>query len=344
MAKTAYATTDAEKKKAYDEKLFRDVKKETYFSKFEGESKDKIIYEKTVLQKEKGDEIQFGLRMRLDGDGVEDNETLEGNEERLTTYTDSITLKRYRHAVRDDGELDRQRVFFSIDVESEDAIKTWGAEKLDQLKFDALFAARTKVFYATGSGGATKDFNTIATAKAALDATNSKLSLDLISTMKAWAKTGAGRTYVPIRPIKINGKMYYVVLVHPDVAYDLRASSDWKQAQREAQDRGDDNPLFTGAIGIWDGCVIHEHENVPTATDGGASSDVPWSKVAFMGAQAMCSGFGKRPKVISKNFDYEEEHGYAWAVTYKCKRTEFNSKDFGSIEAYVSRTNISGMT
>ena len=36
--------------------------------------------------------VTFGLRMQLSGAGVTENETLEGNEESLTTYSDSIYI------------------------------------------------------------------------------------------------------------------------------------------------------------------------------------------------------------------------------------------------------------
>lgn len=340
MAKTAFSTSDTLTKKYWDEKLFRDIKKDTYFSKFAGDSKDSIVYEKRQLEKQKGDTIYFGLRMRLEGDGVEDGDVLEGNEEALNKYSHTLALKRYRHAVRDEGGLDRQRAMFSIDDESLDAIKTWGEEKIDKLTFDALFAARTKVFYTTSTGTA---FAAPGTAKTALTASYGKLTLGVISLLKTWAKTGGARTYIPFRPVRIQGKDYYVMLCHPDAMYDLKASSAWQQAQREAMERGSSNPLFTGAAGVWDGVIIHEHESVPIAADAGASSNVPWAKCAFLGAQALCFAWGSRLKVTQKKFDYEEEHGYSIAFTGRAGRTAFNSLDFGSVELHVARTNVSGL-
>jgi hypothetical protein len=41
--------------------------------------------------------------------------------------------------------------------------------------------------------------------------------------------------------------------------------------QREAQNRGDSNPLFTGALGIYNGVVIHAHEGV-NFDNGGSGS------------------------------------------------------------------------
>lgn len=343
MGKTAFATNNALTKKVYEEKLFRDSVKESYFSKFMGNTASAMVQTKTQLEKGKGDQIYFGIRMRLTGAGVTSGTQLEGNEERLTTYSASVSLERYRHAVRDDGALTRQRAVFDIDTESEQSIRDWGAEKIDSLCFTAALANPTKIFYRDGTAGAITATGTASTAKTALSATHSKLNTTLISALKAWAKTGGARSYVPIRPIKIKGREYYVLLTHPDSMYDLKIDSTFAQAMREAQDRGPENPLFEGATAIWDGVVIHEHENCTTGTDAGASSNVAWNKGLFLGAQSLCFAWGERPEVIQEEFDYKEEHGYAWAMTCGVVKPTFNSLDYGSVQVYLARTNISGL-
>ena len=286
--------------------------------------------------------------MRLQGAGVTGTTVLEGNEERLTTYSNSVSLQQYRHAVRDDGELSRQRAMFSISDESRVAIKDWMTERIDQLKFDALgIGAGTtvepsKIFYKT-SATAFLATGTAATAKTALSATSGAgfLTLNFISFIKAWAKTGGNRQQTPLRPVKVNGKEYYVLVVHPDCLFDLKASSEYQQAQREAQERGKDHILFTGASAVWDGVVIHEHENCEIRADGGGAS-VPWARAAFLGAQSAVWAWGKRPEVIEKDFDYDNEKGYAINMIAGVARSRYNSLDFGSLGVYLARTNVSG--
>lgn len=346
MAKTAFATGNALTKKHWEEKLYRDSRKETYFERFKGESADAAVQTQTRLEKQKGDKITFGIRMRLAGAGVTGNTILEGNEEALTTYDYSLTLEQYRHAVRDDGALSRQRAMFEIDVESEAALRTWASEKHDQLCFDALGIGSgassnpTKVFYRTSAGVVAA--GSAATAKLALDATNSKLTPTLISAIKAWAKTGGNRSYVPIRPIKVSGKMYYVLLVHPDCMYDLKIDSTFAQAMREAEVRGSENPLFQGATAIWDGVVIHEHENCATASDGGGGS-VDWAKCSFFGAQALVEASCVPGEVVEETFDYGNQHGYAYSSICAYGKPQFNSLDYGSVGVWLARTDISGL-
>lgn len=345
MAKTSFATNDALTKKAWEEKLYRDSRKESYFEKFIGDNADSVVQRQTQLEKQKGDKITFGIRMRLSGAGVTGNTILENNEEKLTTYDYSLSLDMYRHGVRDDGGLSRKRAMFDIDVESETALKTWGSEKIDLLCFDALgllsssSVTPSKVFYKTASGVLA---GSAATAKAALHATNSKLTPTMISAIKAWAKTGGNRQYVPLRPVKVGGKSYYILLVHPDVMFDLKTDATFAQAQREAEQRGSENPIFTGATAIWDGVVIHEHENCGVGTDGGGST-VPWSKAALLGAQALCWADGAKPEVVMETFDYGNQHGYAWSMICAAGKPVFNSLDYGSLGVYLARTNVSGL-
>jgi len=329
MAKTSFATNNPLTKKVWDEKLFRDTKKTSYFSRFMGNSSSSIVHVKTNLVKSKGDTITFGIRMRLTGNGVTSGQILEGNEEKLVTHDFSISLERYRHAVRDSGDLDRQRAMFSIDLESRDALQDWGGEKMDQLCFDALAVAPTKIFY---GGTATADANI-----AAAD----KITPALISRARVWALTGGNRSQTPLRPVRIGGKTYFVLLVHPDVMFDLKQDATFAQARRDALTRGKDNPIFTGAEAIWDGVVVHEHENVPILTTFGAAGNVPGAKCALLGAQSLVWAWGQRPKTVSKTFDYDEEHGFGWSLTAKCAKPAFNSKDYGSMAVHVARTQVS---
>ena len=346
MAKTSFSTSDALTKKAWEEKLFRDSVKESYFSKFVSSGADNIVTEKTQLSKDKGDEVTVGLRMRLAGSGVTEGQILEGNEEKLSTYSMKITLKQYRHAVRDDSAMSRKRAMFDISSESESALKDWMSEKIDQLHFDELgigsgsTANPSKIFYKTSSGVLAT--GTAATAKSALTTADSKLTLTMLSFLKTWAQTGGNRSYVPLRPVKIKGKDYFVLLTHNDALYDLRADTNFQQAMREAEVRGSENPLFTGSVAIWDGVIVHAHENAMIAADAGAGSNVPWAKSVFMGAQALCLAYGKRPEVVQKTFDYDDQEGYATGVIMGVKKSIFNSLDYGSLGVYLSRTNVSG--
>lgn len=343
MAKTTISTSNALTKKAWEEKLFRDAVKESYFmGRFSGSGSDSIVQVKSQLEKSQGDKITFGLRMRLSGAGQTEGGYLEGNEEALTLYDASVTLAQYRHAVRSKGKMDEKRAVFDMDSESRNALKDWGSEKIDSLCFDAILSSPTKVAYR--DGGATGAFTvtgTAATAKSALSASY-KINVAFIAALNALAKTGQGRTFVPLRPIKYKGKNYYVLLVHPDVAYDLKQDSTLQASWQNAMERGDDNPLFKDAICMWDGVIVHEHENCTIASDAGGGSNVAWAKCVFMGAQSLVWAWGQRGEIVERDFDYGNEQGYGWGMIAGVTKPVFNSLDYGSIGVYLPRTAISG--
>jgi N4-gp56 family major capsid protein len=338
MAKTTVTTSDSLRKQAWEEALFRDTKKESYFSRFMGTGANSMVQEKRQLEKGKGDKITFGIRMRLSGDGVTSGQTLEGNEESLTTYNFNLELEEYAHAVRDAGPLDRKRPIYDMDQEHRDALKDWGSEKIDKICFNAMTTSFNRFFYLDSSGDPKTSTSDVASS---LDATSSIIQPKIIDFAKTWCLTGGDRTQTPLRPIKINGRNHFVLLVHPDVLYDLRQDSTWFQAAREALPRGEDNPIFAGAEAMWNNVVIHTHENVPIYTNGGSGGSVPYAKCLMMGAQSLCFAWGKRPKVVAEEFDYQREHGFAWSVICGCEKPVFNSTDYGSAAVYLARTQVS---
>lgn len=334
MANTTVATNDALTQKIWEKDLFEDTKKASYFSKFMG-GMTSVVYEKNQLEKTQGDNITFGIRNRLVSDGKTSVDTVEGNELALSTNSFSVSLEEYAEGVRDRGPLDRKRPIWDVDNESRQALLDWGSEKMDQLCFDNLYsAALTRVFY-NGLSTATE-----ATATAAVEATNT-FSFSNLMKAKAWLKTGGNRAQVPLRPIKVGSQEYFIVLVHPDVMADVEQNAELNQAQREAEVRGKENPIFSGASAIYRGFIIHEHENVPITTTWGAGGAVTGAKNVILGQQALCWAWGARPKITPAEFDYGRSHGYCWSMMAGLGKTKFNSKDYGVAGFYTARSAIS---
>ena len=333
MAQTSLATGDAEVKKVWDELLFRDSVKNSYFARFMGSSSDSLVHVKSQLEKGKGDRIRFALRERLTGNGRTEGQALEGNEENLETNTHDLVLEQLRHAVRDAGSMTRQRAMYDVDQESAQALSDWMTEKIDEKCFAALETSPTKKFW---GGNATSD--------ATIDATD-KFTPDLISKVKGYAVTGGNRTQTPLRPIMVDGKKTYIMLIHPEVAYDLKQNSDWQTAQQNANVRGNSNPVFSGALGIWDNVVIHEHENVGIVDTFGAGGNVHGATCSFMGAQSLVWGWGHRPKTVTKKFDYDDQCATAIGMIYAVNKPKFtfnggSSTDYGSIGVDVACTDL----
>ena len=100
-------------------------------SKFWGTSSNNMIQVFDDTNKGSGDKITVPLRMQLSGRGVGETESLEGNEEALVTYSDSVLINDLAHAVRVKMTIDAQRVPFSVRQEAADGIKDWYAERIN---------------------------------------------------------------------------------------------------------------------------------------------------------------------------------------------------------------------
>jgi N4-gp56 family major capsid protein len=352
VAKTAIGTTDADRVILWEEELFREMQVHSFFSRLEGKSVKKtrdrkgnlvfdqgpnnLVHTKTQLQGEKNDKMTFTMMMKLTSSGVTSGTALEGKEESLTRYTQNIELEEYANAVRDRGPIDRMRPIWDMDSEAKYALQIWGAERLDELMFQALQSSPTRVY----RPGTDSYYTSKAAATTALTATET-ITTNYLSKLAVIARTGAARSINPLMPITVDGRKYYAAIFYPDALYDFKNSAVYHNAAKDARERGKDNPLFTNATAIWDGIIIYEHENMNSGTDAGAGSDVPYSEGVLMGAQALVLAWGKRPFMVSETFDYTREHGHSLQFIMRAQKPNFNSKDYGSIGLMVARTQIS---
>jgi N4-gp56 family major capsid protein len=155
----------------------------------------------------------------------------------------------------------------------------------------------------------------------------------------------------PIRPIKLNGMECYVAILHPYQVLDLRRNTNngqWMDIQKSAMMGGQitNNPIFTGAVGMYNGVIIHEDARIPRAGSGSKTdlgSAVTYLDICrglFFGAQAGCVAFGRSYGLSGSNVkfkwtevlnDYENQLGVSAALVYGCKKTVFDGKDFSTL-------------
>lgn len=133
MATTQFGVNHNLAVKLWSKKLLREAIKTTWFKKFMGEGKDSLIYQLPETKKTAGDKVTYGLRTVLSGNGVSGDGTLEGVEESLNFYNDSVTLDQLRHAVRSSGKMSEQRVPYSVREEARLALTDWWAERINKI-------------------------------------------------------------------------------------------------------------------------------------------------------------------------------------------------------------------
>ena len=341
MANTSYGVNHPLAVKLWASELMKESLKKTSFAQFMGKSSNSLCQVKTDLQKQAGDRIRYGIRYQLAGDGVVGDDTLEGNEEALVTFSDDIYINQTRHAVRSEGKMSEQRVPFSVRAESRDGLADWFSNVLDTAFFNQLAgntAETRESFYGHNTPTAPDADHVIypsAASEAALSASTADyFSLTLLDQAVEKAQTAA----VPLRPLNLGqGDLKYVCFLHPYQVTQLRTSTDtgqWLDIQKAAMSGGNvsKNPIFTGALGVYNGVVLHSNTRVPVGVNNSSSR-----RAIFAGAQAACMAFGsgsggKMPFNWKEElFDYQNQLGVAAGSIWGMNKTQFNGSDVGTI-------------
>lgn len=301
--------------KVWAKKVWHEGVKDSYFDKFTATDGSNVVHKNKDLENVKGDSVVFGLMMNLTGSGVEGNrQKLAGAEDTLNIYDFTVNTKLVRNAVSR-YEADDQRTQYDMLKEIKIALKQWLSDWLDDRLISRLSynPSNGEVLYASAAG-----------TQSSITA-NDKLTTTIISRAKRKALMHAPK----VQPIKVDGMDKYIMLVHPWAARDLRDDPKWLAAQQNANLRGSKNPIFTGALGEYDGVILYEYERVQTGNIGASSANV--CQNLLLGKQAACFAVSRPAKHIEQTDDYGNIAGNGIAFYGAVEKTNFNGKDYGVI-------------
>jgi N4-gp56 family major capsid protein len=331
----------------------KEALKKTFALQFMSTKADSLIQIKTELNKGAGDRLTFGLRQQLTGAGVAGDNTLEGNEEALITYVQNLTIDQLRHATRSAGEMSEQRVTFNLRDENRDALSDWWADRIDAWLFNQICGntAQADTRYTgmqavtapdaghmvLGNIGPAVSSGIVALAEASLSATTvARFHLGLIDRARERGKVAVNS----LRPIMVGNKAHYLAFLHPYQVTSLRqsvASSQWSDIQKAALAAQDssDNPIYTGALGIYNDTIMYESTRVPLVV-GATGGTLDVARAVLCGAQAAVMGFGRK---YGKNtfswyeelFDYGNKLGVKAGCIGGLVKTRFNGSDFACV-------------
>lgn len=357
MTSTGISTSSGLAVQQWKDSAFQEFLGLLVLAKYMGMDSNAMIHVAEDLKKKKGDKLTFSLIAGLEGEGVQGNGTLEGNEEELIAYSQDVTIDLFRNAIVTAGKISEKRYPWSVWAEFKPALTNWLSQFVENRAFKALGSVNG-VFYAAASdaqknawnvsnvdrvlyGAATSNYNaTHATALLNVDSTTDVLNTSHLSLIKRIAKLARPRV-APLRVPDGPATEVYVYFAHPYSTRSLKADTAWQNAQREAMPRGLDNPLFTGALGYWDGVLVVETDKtllLPTAGSGGTTQV---TQNFLCGRQALLMPMGGdedggRLGFIEQKFDYENKKGCAIEKMFEVSKAVFNGKDHGVVTSYVA--------
>jgi N4-gp56 family major capsid protein len=355
MAQTSYGVNAPEAVKLWRKTLFEEALKATWVGKFLGEGSDSILQMLDDTGKSAGDRVTTTLRMQLAADGIVGDGTLEGNEEALITYTDNLLINQLRNAVRSGGKMSDQRIPWSVREEAMTGLSDWFASRFDYGFFNQVcgYVAQPLIQYTGLNAPIAPDANH-RVAGASSGATNDQsitssdtFVLSLIDNAVAQAKLATP----VIRPVMVNGEPKYVAVLHTNCVTSLRTNTNtgqWLDIQKAAVtgDGSKMNPIYTGALGEYNGVVLHESTRIPNGCN--SSTGVQVTNVrrnVLLGAQAAVIGFGQGQSMDAMDwaeelFDYGNQLGVAANCIFGIKKSQYNSADYGTMlmPAYTTQS------
>ncbi len=367
MAKTIIGVGDPKAVKRYSALLATDTARIGYWTSHfmgSGPNASAPLHQLNELENSAGDLITYDLSVQLAGQGTEGDDVLEGNEEKLTLYTDSIYIDQRRHAVDTGGAMTRKRTIHKLRDIAKKRLADWWARLFDEYLF----------MYASGARGVNSGFisplgyagfanNSMSSpdsdhliigggAKASMDS-GDKMTLNFIDVAKTNAQMmGGDSSQTPqIQPVKIDGEDHYVCVMSPWQSYDLRTAAGetgWLSIQKAAAtSEGRKSPIFKGSLGMHNGVVLHEHSNVIRFSDYGSGGATTAARALFLGDQALTmawgfAGTGLRFDWHEEPKDYGNDLGVAASSIFGVKKTTFNGKDYGviAIDTYAAAPSV----
>jgi N4-gp56 family major capsid protein len=342
----------------WDDQFFTEYFQENRFRREMGSDSSSIIQVKEDLSKKKGDRVTIALVNRLSNSAVTGSSTMEGNEEDMTSRSHSITVDKYRNAVRV-PEIEEQYSAISLRKAAKAVLKDWSLE-FDRDQVIAALASINGVAYASASEaqkdawlvdnadrvlfGAAKSNNSSNDHSASLaniDNTADKATTAALGLMKRIALTAGPK----IRPVmdKGNGKRMYVAYCGSLTFRDLRDNSTLQQAQREVGLKMENSRLFEGGDLLWDNIIIKEIDDIAVLTGVGAGS-IDVAPLYLCGQQALGYGIARRWRSQEETFDYGDKHGVEISQIYGVNKLTFGSgsgdtddlKDHGIVTGFFA--------
>jgi N4-gp56 family major capsid protein len=358
MPNTTIST--ANRVQQWDEKYHAAYIRKNRFKRYMGTGENSIIQVKEELTRDRGEAITIPLLGALDASaGYNTGSTLEGNELALPNDGFKLTVGVVRNAVsvtvaeekaspvdiREAGKqalMDLQMRYLRNDI-----IKALG--EINGVAY-ALATEAQKDTWVTANSDRVLFGNDISnyasgdhSASLLNIASSETLTRAVVSKLKRIAQTASAANGEGIRPYMYGeDEESYVLFVGPRAFRDLRndivTGGEWK----DAMERGQKNPLFSGPTSIyWDGIVVREIPEIATLGTVGASSALV-SPVYLCGAQALAAVWGKRTKTtLRSTTDYDFVYGVGFMELRKVGKFQYGqgtsgAKDWGVVTGYVA--------
>lgn len=256
--------SDPDTRVAYGEEINKEIMVKSKVAPFiaKNPNDEGAIIKGVVGTLEMGNNFRVPFTDELLDAGARGNVKFNATEEELKKLSMFVKVDMIQHSVPSTETVLNPSSASKFRTTATNKLKNWGVRKVDNIYISAFTADCTNIV-ACGHHKAG-----VTTAITVSD----KFCLADVSEAKARAEQGyaynaAGeRISVPqLLPYmqEENAQKgyfetlnYFVMWIGTDAERDLKDDPNWINAQKEAKERGQNNPLFTGSLGFWDGVLL----------------------------------------------------------------------------------------
>ncbi len=319
-----------------------------------------------LSETERGLECVMQLVSDMQTDGVVGDNILMGQEEALVNSVQVITIDMLRNGVRSRGEMAEQATVLRFRAQAKDKLTNWLSQVMDELCFLTI-SGRPYSLRLDGQTRATS-LTSLRFASGVTAPTSARIiyagtatsegTLTTVDTM-SWnflincrAKAQRAR----LKPIRDGGSDHYAVVLSTEQGAALKKDPVYQTIVSRAGPRSSSNHLFTGALAVADGLVLHEHNKVfntlglASGSKWGAGGTVDGAQAILMGAQSMAfAAIGRSVMRESgaEGSDYGNRPGLAFGRKFGLLKPVFPSiydgntvQDFGTIAIKTAASSV----
>lgn len=292
-----------------------------------GSGKPIIVDGSCFAGRDSGDTGRYHFIPQFRGAGIRgQNKSVIGNENKVDEFYMDMRIDQITQAFAVKGKMTKKRTIWDFRAEYKHQLAEWFRNQTEIDIIDTLSGFNTDgATYIEGAAAETQDgvkgdhrclrcdynstkFEAVEVNEANSDATallSAMNSTDIMNTqildeLQDFAKTADSK--YAMRPIRAkNGEEYYMLVLHPRAAIDLRRDARWeKRAIAAMTGKGslEGDPIATGAIGVWEHIIIKEANFIKTHTNSGGTLKI--ARNLLLGAEAAVMAY-------AQNLDYTEE-------------------------------------
>lgn len=136
-------------------------------------------------------------------------------------------------------------------------------------------------------------------------------------------------TKYAMKPIRMkDGNEYYMLLLHPKAALQLRQDDRWVKRQQTnymGVKTLENDPVATGAMGTWEKIIVKEADHVSTCSNADKTKTI--ARNILFGADAAVMGYAQTLDYTEEYTDYKRIFGVAADEIRGIKKLDFDGVD-----------------